>query len=96
MPLPHHSVHRIPAVHRRDGSLVQVHLDPADRVGIDRACRSTFALPDLRGRVAIGAGTGPGLAPRILGETGGQQAVHLESEHLPYHTHNLHVSDCVV
>jgi hypothetical protein len=30
---------------------------------------NTFALPDLRGRVPVGAGAGPGLTPRALGET---------------------------
>jgi microcystin-dependent protein len=32
---------------------------------------TTFGLPDLRGRVAVGQGQGPGLAPVQLGETGG-------------------------
>lgn len=33
--------------------------------------RTTFALPDLRGRTMIGAGGGPGLTPRRIGEQGG-------------------------
>jgi len=33
----------------------------------------TFALPDLRGRVANGSGDGPGLSPYNLGQTGGQE-----------------------
>lgn len=33
--------------------------------------QSTFALPDLRGRFALHAGTGPGLSNRALAETGG-------------------------
>jgi microcystin-dependent protein len=33
--------------------------------------RTTFALPDLRGRVPLHPGTGPGLTSRRLGETGG-------------------------
>ncbi len=33
--------------------------------------RTTFALPDLRGRTVIGAGEGPGLDPRRLGERSG-------------------------
>ena len=33
--------------------------------------RTTFALPDLRGRVAMHPGSGPGLTPRSLGEKGG-------------------------
>lgn len=32
---------------------------------------TTFGLPDLRGRVPVHAGTGPGLTPRNLGEKGG-------------------------
>ena len=34
---------------------------------------STFALPDLRGRVAIHPGTGPGLSPYPIGQKGGAQ-----------------------
>ena len=37
--------------------------------------RTTFALPDLRGRVVIHAGMGPGLSDRYLGERGGQESV---------------------
>ena len=33
--------------------------------------RTTFALPDLRGRVPIGPGTGPGLPTYRLGQRGG-------------------------
>ncbi len=32
---------------------------------------TTFALPDLRGRVPVHAADGPGLPPRVLGESGG-------------------------
>ncbi len=35
---------------------------------------TTFALPDLRGRIANGAGQGPGLANYTLGQPGGQEA----------------------
>ena len=35
--------------------------------------RTTFALPDLRGRVIIGPGQGPGLSSRNLGEQGGSE-----------------------
>lgn len=38
--------------------------------------QSTFALPDLRGRALVGAGTGTGLTPRDLGDrSGGEKAV---------------------
>src|SRR5712664_3387823 len=33
--------------------------------------QTTFALPDLRGRVPIHGGSGPGLPDRVLGDTGG-------------------------
>jgi len=35
--------------------------------------RTTFALPDLRGRVPIHPGRGPGLTTRELGESGGDE-----------------------
>ncbi len=37
--------------------------------------RTTFALPDLRGRVVMGAGNGPGLSPRRVGERLGQETI---------------------
>lgn len=49
--------------------------------------KSTFALPDLQGRVPIGTGQGPGLANRDLGESGGSQAVTLIPTEIPAHTH---------
>ncbi|GGB74955.1 phage tail protein [Henriciella pelagia] len=33
--------------------------------------RTSFALPDLRGRVVVGTGQGPGLSTRTVGERGG-------------------------
>ncbi len=44
--------------------------------------QTTFALPDLRGKVPIHAGVG-----HTLGETGGQQAVTLTQQQMPAHTH---------
>jgi len=51
--------------------------------------RTTFGLPDLRGRVAIHAGTGPGpgLSPYRLGEKAGQEDVALNASTIPSHTH---------
>jgi microcystin-dependent protein len=49
--------------------------------------QTTFALPDLRGRVPIGMGQGPGLTDRELGETGGAEAVMLTEAELPSHPH---------
>eukprot|EP00928_Gymnodinium_smaydae_P060686 TRINITY_DN4441_c0_g1_i1.p1 TRINITY_DN4441_c0_g1~~TRINITY_DN4441_c0_g1_i1.p1 ORF type:complete len:192 (-),score=22.30 TRINITY_DN4441_c0_g1_i1:280-855(-) len=37
--------------------------------------RTTFALPDARGRAAVGFGAGPGLTPRSLGEQFGAETV---------------------
>lgn len=36
--------------------------------------QTTFAVPDMRGRAPVGAGAGPGLSLRVLGESGGQEA----------------------
>jgi microcystin-dependent protein len=47
---------------------------------------STFALPDLRGRVAIGMGQGPGLQPYTIGQTGGEETVTLTVNQIPAHT----------
>ena len=50
--------------------------------------RTTFGLPDLRGRVPIHAGSGPGLSPRQLGSKGGQEQVTLIVDQLPSHNHD--------
>jgi microcystin-dependent protein len=34
---------------------------------------TTFALPDLQGRLSVGFGNGQGLTPRVIGETGGEE-----------------------
>jgi microcystin-dependent protein len=48
---------------------------------------TTFALPDLRGRVAIGQGQGAQLSPRAIGQTGGEETHGLTAAELPAHTH---------
>src|SRR5262249_12753829 len=48
-----------------------------------------FALPDLQGRVAVGAGQGPGLSNRMLGERPGAESVTLSVAQMPSHTHTL-------
>lgn len=50
---------------------------------------NNFALPNLQGSVPIGAGQGPGLAPRSIGEVGGEAGVALTINELPSHTHPL-------
>jgi microcystin-dependent protein len=47
----------------------------------------TFGLPDLRGRVPINFGQGPGLPAYVQGQVGGQTAVTLLQNNLPAHTH---------
>ena len=49
--------------------------------------RTTFGLPDLRGRIPIHAGSGPGLSPRRLGSKGGAEKVTLTVNQLPSHNH---------
>ena len=54
--------------------------------------RTTFGLPDLRGRVAMHAGSGPGLTPRQLGAKGGEETVTLSVNQIPSHDHTLNAS----
>ncbi len=49
--------------------------------------RTTFALPDLRGRTPIGFGQGPGLRNHRIGEKSGSEEVTLSVNQLPAHTH---------
>ena len=49
--------------------------------------RTTFALPDLRGRVPVHMGTGPGLQPADIGKRAGQETVTLTVLNLPSHNH---------
>lgn len=48
---------------------------------------TNFALPDLRGRVPIHFGQGPGLSSRTLGSKGGEESHTLLLTELPSHTH---------
>ncbi|MDF7776264.1 tail fiber protein [Sphingomonas sp. AOB5] len=48
---------------------------------------TTFALPDLRGRLALSQGQGPGLTNRTLGEQSGTETVTLTIQTMPAHTH---------
>jgi microcystin-dependent protein len=49
--------------------------------------RTTFALPDLRGRVPLSSGQGPGLSNRAIGSRSGAETVSLASSTNPSHTH---------
>jgi microcystin-dependent protein len=48
---------------------------------------NTFGLPDLRGRVPVGQGQGPGLSSRVIGQMAGTETVSLTAPQLPQHTH---------
>lgn len=54
--------------------------------------KSTFALPNLNGRVAIGAGQGPGLSEYFLGQESGEASVPLLASEMPAHTHTLELT----
>ena len=49
--------------------------------------RTTFGLPDMRGRIPIHEGQGPGLTDRRLGEKFGSENETLAAENLPSHNH---------
>ncbi len=55
--------------------------------------RTTFALPDLRGRAPIHAGSGPGLTPRQIGQRFGQEDVALNVAQMPAHGHSMNVAN---
>lgn len=54
--------------------------------------RTTFGLPDLRGRVPIHQGSGPGLSPRSMGSRFGSENETLTVNQLPSHSHPLQAS----
>jgi microcystin-dependent protein len=54
--------------------------------------KSTFALPDLRGRAPMHPGQGPGLSLHDLGETGGSATVTLLESEIPVHSHGFMAS----
>lgn len=54
--------------------------------------RTTFALPDLRGRTAVHPGSGAGLTTRTLGQRFGSEEVALTTPQMPKHRHRLRAS----
>lgn len=50
---------------------------------------NSFAVPDLRGRVPVHQGQGPGLTTRVLGERAGTEQVTLTATQMPAHTHSM-------
>ena len=53
---------------------------------------TTFALPDLQGRVPVGAGQAPGLEPIQLGQMGGSENVTILTTQMPAHNHTAQVT----
>ena len=58
-----------------------------DRFGGDGV--TTAFLPDLRGCTPLGAGDGPGLTPRAIGDSGGEVQHKITQPELPAHTHDI-------
>jgi microcystin-dependent protein len=52
---------------------------------------TTFALPNLQGRVPIHSGNGTGLSPYVVGQNGGTETVTLLTTQMPSHTHLANV-----
>jgi microcystin-dependent protein len=50
--------------------------------------RNSFALPDLRGRVPVHTGQGPGLSYVAMGQKRGVETVNLSTAQLPQHSHD--------
>lgn len=53
--------------------------------------RTTYGIPDLRGRIAMQQGQGPGLSNIQLGQKGGNEYTTLTTGNLPAHHHNMNV-----
>ena len=77
--------------HFCDGTMLQISGNEAlfSLIGVTYGGNgtSTFALPDLRGRVPVGQGQGTGLTNRALGQSGGTETVTVSADQLPVHTH---------
>lgn len=55
--------------------------------------RTTFALPDLRGRIPVHMGTGAGLSSRPLGQKIGTEEVSLIVNEIPSHAHDVYAGN---
>lgn len=57
--------------------------------------RQTFGLPDLRGRLALHQGQGPGLSNRPMGQEQGDETVGLTINQMPNHSHTMNAESAV-
>lgn len=53
--------------------------------------RTSFGLPDLRGREMVGIGTGPGLSPMQWGQRSGNEQTYLSVSNMASHNHTGNV-----
>ncbi|KNG92941.1 phage tail protein [Pseudaestuariivita atlantica] len=51
--------------------------------------RTSFGLPELRGRFPMHQGNGPGLSPAVMGQKAGVEEVALTVNEMPSHNHNV-------
>jgi microcystin-dependent protein len=79
--------------HLCDGSLLSINTFQAlySLIGTTYGgnARTTFGIPDFRGRLPVGQGQGAGLTNRVVGQTGGTSTVQITSAYMPLHTHNF-------
>jgi len=55
--------------------------------------RTSFGLPDLRGRLPMHAGNGPGLTSKSLGQKGGSETNTITANQIPAHHHSINFSE---
>jgi microcystin-dependent protein len=53
---------------------------------------TTFALPDFRGRIPVGAGQAPGLSSYALAQKGGSETITVQTDNLPVHSHTANIT----
>ena len=79
-----------------DGQIMQINDNPylfnALGTNFGGDGRVTFGLPDLRGRVSVHTGQGPGLTSRRVGDTGGSESETLTASQAPAHNHEINIS----
>ena len=54
---------------------------------------TVFKLPDMRGRVPVGAGQGDSLTDRVLGASDGSEAHQLSIDEMPSHDHEINLNE---
>jgi microcystin-dependent protein len=78
-----------------NGQLMAINSNPAlfSLLGIQYGGdgRTTFALPDLRGRVPIGQGTSATNKSYVIGDKGGSESVVLQAANMPEHSHTSQI-----